>query len=263
MTSFSIIGTGNVAAHLSTALTEKGIKCSGVYGRHIHNAMQLGTQLGCMATDTLNTLPISDFLIFAVTDSAITQLADSITTDAIYIHTSGNIPLEVFRNKANHYGVIYPLQTFSKEREIDFSSVPLFIEASDPTTLYRIEQIAKKISKHVTYLDSYHRQLMHLAAVFACNFTNHCYAIAQEIMKECNLPYDWLVPLTDETAAKLHSIPAIKGQTGPAVRGDEKILKRQAQLLKSHPTWLKIYNIMSNSILTTYYSDNNNTSEDD
>ena len=167
---------------------------------------------------------------------------------AIFIHTAGSISIDIFNNKAQHYGVLYPMQTFSKSRIVDFSVIPVFLEASDSYTMTLLEGLAASVSNDVRQLDSPSRRYLHLAAVFACNFANHCYALAADMVEMSGMTFDCLLPLIDETARKVHQLPPAKAQTGPAVRFDRNVIDSQSRLLDSSPMSQQIYKLMSESI---------------
>ena len=162
-------------------------------------------------------------------------------------HTSGSVPMSVFGN-LRHHGVIYPLQTFSKERRVDFSRVPLFIEGNNYLSLHVARLTAEKVSGDVRELDSDKRQQLHLAAVFACNFANHCYELAAEVLERHDLGFDALLPLIEETAAKVQTMHPRDAQTGPAVRFDENVISRHLDMLADEPRLHDIYALMSKSI---------------
>ena len=154
--------------------------------------------------------------------------------------------MDLFKGCCTHYGVLYPMQTFSKEREVDFHQIPLFIEASDAESLQQIRVLADSVSQHVYELSTADRRYLHLAAVFACNFANHCYTLAADVLAQKGLPFDVMLPLVDETARKVHELHPVEAQTGPAVRGDQNVLAAQSALLDGRLR--TIYNIMSDSI---------------
>ena len=228
----AMIGRGRVATHMSKALLKAGNGVVSVNSR------------------TLKELPQdADVYIIAVKDSAlqdvIRQLTNLLKTknDApLIVHTAGSMPLSVFEGYAENGGVFYPMQTFSMEREVDFREIPLFIEGKDK----RIRELAESISEHVYELSSDDRKYLHLAAVFACNFTNHCYTLAAEVLEKKGLPFDVMLPLVDETARKVHELHPHEAQTGPAVRGDENVMNAQAALLDGRNK--EIYELLSKSI---------------
>ena len=161
---------------------------------------------------------------------------------------AGSIPMSMFRGMALHYGVLYPMQTFSKQREVDFLKIPCFVEANDEFALRQIGDLAHQVSQRVYQLSSEDRRYLHLSAVFACNFVNHCYAISQDILQERGIPFDVMLPLIDETAAKVHELSPMDAQTGPAVRYDTNVIRAQGALLKANPIVKDIYDRMSMSI---------------
>ncbi|SFW36735.1 Predicted oxidoreductase, contains short-chain dehydrogenase (SDR) and DUF2520 domains [Prevotellaceae bacterium HUN156] len=228
----AMIGRGRVATHMSKALLKAGNGVVSVNSR------------------TLEELPQdADVYIIAVKDSAlqdvIRQLTNLLKTknDApLIVHTAGSMPLSVFEGYAENGGVFYPMQTFSMKREVDFREIPLFIEGKDK----RIRELAESISEHVYELSSDDRKYLHLAAVFACNFTNHCYTLAAEVLEKKGLPFDVMLPLVDETARKVHELHPHDAQTGPAVRGDENVMNAQAALLDGRNK--EIYELLSKSI---------------
>jgi predicted short-subunit dehydrogenase-like oxidoreductase (DUF2520 family) len=163
----------------------------------------------------------------------------------VFMHTAGSMPMEMFKGMAHHYGVFYPMQSFSKERLVDFAEIPTFIEASDEKAMQVIRHLAESVTERVYELSSDDRQYLHLAAVFACNFVNHCYAMAAEVLEEHGMDFDVMLPLIDETARKVHQLHPLQAQTGPAVRYDENVIRHQSQLLRNHPFMKDLYERMS------------------
>lgn len=159
--------------------------------------------------------------------------------------------VDIFKGHAKHYGVLYPMQTFSKQRIVDFKVIPCFIEASDVSAKSILQQLCDSISDRVYELSSDNRKYLHLAAVFACNFVNHCYEISSGILNKNDIPFDVMLPLIDETAKKVHEMKPKDAQTGPAVRYDENVISRQMQLLNGTPLNKEIYQLMSKSIHAT------------
>ena len=163
------------------------------------------------------------------------------------IHTAGSVPMSIFQGKARHYGVLYPMQTFSKNREVDFRPIPCFIEASDAQTLDTIQQLAEGISERVVEASSERRRKLHLAAVLACNLTNHCYRLAERVLEEEQTDFQLFLPLIMETARKVTQLSPREAQTGPMVRYDTQVMERQMQLLSDERT-RQIYRLMAESI---------------
>lgn len=267
-----LIGAGNLATHLGKALHAAGHDMLQVFSRTMQSAETLASLLDAEPlTDIAQVRDDADVYIFSVKDSALVQLvaqlcrheADGLGEDGavnalrkakkgeherVFLHTAGSMPMSVFEGMAQHYGVLYPMQTFSKQREVDFSIVPCFVEANDEFAQKQIEGLAREISGRVYQLSSEDRKYLHLSAVFACNFANHCYAISQELLEEHGIPFDVMLPLINETAAKVHEMKPKDAQTGPAVRYDENVIDKQSKLLENHPHFKKVYDSMSKSI---------------
>ena len=267
-----LIGAGNLATHLGKALHAAGHDMLQVFSRTMQSAETLASLLDAEPlTDIAQVRDDADVYIFSVKDSALVQLvaqlcrheADGLGEDGavnalrkakkgeherVFLHTAGSMPMSVFKGMAQHYGVLYPMQTFSKQREVDFSIIPCFVEANDEFAQKQIEGLAREISGRVYELSSEDRKYLHLSAVFACNFANHCYAISQELLEEHGIPFDVMLPLINETAAKVHEMKPKDAQTGPAVRYDENVIGKQSKLLENHPHFKKVYDSMSKSI---------------
>ena len=246
-----LIGAGNLATHLGKALHAAGHDMVQVFSRTMQSAETLASLLDAEPlTDISQVRDDADVYIFSVKDSALEQLISQLCggEKKVFLHTAGSMPMSVFRGKALHYGVLYPMQTFSKQREVDFSIIPCFIEANDEFAQKQIEGLAVQISHRVYQLSSEDRKYLHLSAVFACNFANHCYAVSQELLQQHGIPFDVMLPLIDETAAKVHGMTPKDSQTGPAVRYDENVIGKQIQLLENQPYFQKIYDSMSKSI---------------
>ena len=246
-----LIGAGNLATHLGKALHAAGHDMVQVFSRTMQSAETLASLLDAEPlTDIAQVRDDADVYIFSVKDSALEQLISRLCGDEekVFLHTAGSMPMSVFKGMAQHYGVLYPMQTFSKQREVDFSIIPCFVEANDEFAQKQIEGLAREISGRVYQLSSEDRKYLHLSAVFACNFANHCYAISQELLEEHGIPFDVMLPLINETAAKVHEMKPKDAQTGPAVRYDENVIGKQSKLLGNHPHFKTVYDSMSKSI---------------
>lgn len=251
METISLIGSGNVATHIGHALAKAGYRINGVFSRTLAAAQALAGTLHCDATDHLEALPEADCCLFAVKDDALPSHAarwGALHPDSFCLHTAGSVPMDIFEGKVENYGVLYPMQTFSKTRQVDFHAIPCFIEANAPETLDKVTQLARSVSDRVYLLPSERRRWLHLAAVFACNFSNHCYDIAARLLEKEGIPSDSLLPLIDETAAKVHELPACKAQTGPAVRFDRNVIDRHERMLADYPELRRIYELLSQHI---------------
>lgn len=246
-----IIGSGNVATHLALALYEKEEKIVQVYSRQLANAEVLAKRVGAEATDRFSDI-VADagIYIISVKDDAIPSVADALShvdKNAIVLHTAGSVPLSVLSAKFINTAILYPMQTFSKTREIDFSLVPCFVEASNQQTLQSVTLLAKSISTRVVEADSDRRKYLHLAAVFACNMANHCYHLAECVMNEAGLDFSLLNPLISETAHKVQHMSPYDAQTGPMARNDKSVMQAQLSMLKDEDM-KAIYELMAKSI---------------
>ena len=248
----TLIGAGNLATNLGKALLNAGHEIIQVYSRTNASAEALATILHSQPIVDLSLLnPKADIYVIAVKDSALRQLLPAVCAanpKAVFAHTAGSMPMDCFEGLARHYGVFYPMQTFSKSREVDFSFIPCFLEANDEKAANVLRKMAESITREVSFLSSEQRRYVHLAAVFACNFTNHCYALAEKVLGMCDVPFKSLLPLIDETAAKVHELPPRQAQTGPAVRYDTNVIQAQADLLAADPDFKQLYEQISKSI---------------
>lgn len=242
-----LIGAGRLATQLGAALRGAGHNIMAVYSRTLAAAQTLAHVVGGSPTDQISALPLrADIFIIAVKDSALQMLIPQLVQgreDQLFVHTAGSMPMAVFEAYARRYGVLYPMQSFSKERPVDFSEIPVFIEGTDPM----IRLLAESVSRRVYECSTADRKYLHLAAVFACNFANHCYALAADVLEQHGLPFDVMLPLIDETARKVHDLHPLDAQTGPAVRYDENVIRMQAALV-SDPTVRDLYERLSQSI---------------
>lgn len=243
-----LLGAGNVATHLGVALQQKGFPIVQVYSRTRQSAQELGEKLHTDFTTDLSAInPDADIYIFSVKDAVLPELLDEMDDfSGLFVHTAGSVPLSVFEGHASRFGVLYPLQTFSKNRVLTFDHIPIFVEANFKEDENLLKEVAAQLSQRVIPLSSEKRKYLHLAAVFACNFTNHMYALSSEILEENNLDGSLLSPLIEETAAKIKELHPKEAQTGPAVRYDKGVIDRHLSMLNGDKA--AIYEIVSKSI---------------
>lgn len=230
-----IAGAGNLATCLGEALCSVGVVPQAVWSRSEASASQLAAKLGCPHTTCIQSLPDADIVITAVSDDALPMVARELAgrySDALLVHTAGSVPMKLWAEaSANRYGVFYPMQTFSKGKSVDFSRLGILLEACDERGLLQLEALARRLTTMVYRATSEQRAYLHIAAVFACNFSNAMYRMAAELLEKEGLPFEVMLPLIDETAAKLHNLSPADAQTGPAARGDKEILSRQSAML--------------------------------
>lgn len=249
-------GAGNVATWLSAAMQRAGHEVCQVYSRTEQSASRLAARLGCPCTTAWEeVVPDAELYIAALTDTALAEHVEQMTArkqgSPLFVHTAGSVPMTVWKGHAVRYGVLYPMQTFSRERETAFDHIPLFVEATFAEDTERLMELARSLSDTVTEADTEQRRCLHLAAVFTCNFTNHLYALADKLLREHGLPFGTMYPLLRETAEKvLGGMEPAKAQTGPAVRGDRQVMENHLAQLSGHPAWQTLYKALSESIQT-------------
>lgn len=254
--SFSVvmIGAGNVAWHLTKRLDETGFKIVQVYSRTEKSARELAQPLKTNWTNHIEEIDRNaDVYFIALKDDAITGfLKNAGLTGKILVHCSGSLPIGIFADYTATSGVFYPLQTFSKARNINFGEIPVFIEGSTDDSIRMLFEIGVKVAGNVQYANSHQRLILHIAAVFSCNFVNHMYAIAAGILEANQLSYEVLHPLMKETLFKAFELHPFNAQTGPAVRNDKSITERHKKELENKHELLKIYTILSEHIYTLH-----------
>lgn len=245
-----IIGAGNVATHFGMALKKARHEVIQVYSRSESSARQLSEKLRCKFTTDLSNLSSSaDLYIVSVSDHAIRGLLKSIQVkNKLIVHTSGSVPLNVFGKKYKSHGVIYPLQTFSRNRKINFKGVPLLVEGNHARSLSAITDLAGTVSPFVFQMSSSDRKTVHLAAVIANNFTNHLFVQAEKVLMKKDIPLPLLGPLMRETVIKAIQLSPRDAQTGPAKRGDVKIIEEHLAMLKHEPELQNFYRLFTKSI---------------
>jgi len=245
------VGAGNLAVHLSKTLQNTGFEVVQVYSRTEASAKELAMLLQLPYTSEIERIIVNASLyIICVKDDAIASVIENLPlTDGLVIHTSGSVPMDIFSGKFPNYGVLYPLQTFSKSRQVDFSEIPVFLEANSSDNLQILRKVAETISRKVYEASSAERLKLHLAAVFGCNFVNHLFHLSAQIAKQAGFEFGVLTPLILETANKaVVSGNPKEVQTGPAVRNDQGVMRKHIELLVSYPEWQEIYAMLSESI---------------
>lgn len=245
-----LIGSGSVATHLGLALLAKGVTISQVYSRNVTNAEILANKLNTsFISDISNIYKDADIYFYALTDNAFKSILRKIDIpDGIQVHTAGCIPMDEFEGFTSNFGVLYPLQTFSINKPVEFNQIPICIEASNLEVQKTLLEIGNLLSDKVYLINSDQRKKLHLAAVFACNFTNYMYDISSKILEDSGFLFEIIQPLIAETAEKIKTMNPYEAQTGPAVRMDEKTISKHLILLNKKPELKKIYKLLTKSI---------------
>lgn len=251
-TRVAIVGSGNVAESLAHALRRcAGVRVVQVFARNPERGRRVARMAGAEWCGNPQELAEADIYLISVSDRAVAEVAASLpfAADAIVAHTAGCVPLDAIPSKYRRRAVIYPFQTFSVGRHVNFRKVPLFLETSDAGAMADAEAFAHRLSGMVGHADSALRQKIHLAGVFVSNFVNNMYASAAGIVERAGLPFDVLVPVIEETARKaVSSGDPASIQTGPAMRGDMPTLERHLKQLEGNPLLERVYKDISENI---------------
>ena len=246
-----LVGAGNMATAIAVAMAKAGNVPVAVWSRTAESAQMLADRVGAEWCCDIDALPQADVVIISVVDSALREMTTRVVAkypDAVILHTAGSIPMNTLQQcGAKKYGVLYPMQTVNKNSVVSLDDVTVFIEACDDVIAGEVDAIARTISKKVVYASSEQRCYLHVAAVFACNFSNAVYNMAAELLEKHGLPFEAMLPLIDEAARKVHRMSPTEAQTGPARRGDENVMN--AHKLMLDPELANIYEMLSNYIM--------------
>ncbi len=243
-----IIGSGNVAYHMAKAFTLKGIPPVQIFGRNGEDLKKISEEFNIPYST--EHLADAGLYLICVSDNSVENVSRIITKkDCLVAHTSGSLPKEILAGEYRKSS-FYPLQTFSKSKELEYGKIPFFIEAENDEDKKVLFELASRISENVMESSHEKRKYIHLTAVFACNFVNHLFSRAKEISDSQEIPFGYFLPLIDETVQKIHEIEPKKAQTGPAVRNDLRVLDLHEKLLKDES--LEIYKTMNHSIQKMY-----------
>lgn len=249
----AIVGAGSVATHLGLALRHAGYIIECVLNRSSERGILLAEKLDARFVTSFKELENLDLLIVAVSDDAIPAVAIQLSGCSFpVVHTSGTVSKDVLSVVGSDYGAFYPLQTFSIDRFVDFSKVPICIDSSNLLFTKKLDTLAHSLSESVYQIADQQRKILHLAGVFACNFSNYLYTIASDILKNNNIPFELLLPLIQETALKIQTAAPLNAQTGPAKRGDISTIQQHLLMLQNEPELLKLYKLLTNNIMHTY-----------
>ncbi len=251
----TLIGAGNVGFHLGKILYEKGFQILEVYSRTKEKAVSLANQLDAKYLSDLSLASSStDLVILAVSDDAVSTVSKILSktyhsSNPLIVHTSGATSSTILAPFFHRFGVFYPLQSFSRDKEIDFSNLPICVHAIHEGDLQALKTIAQKLTSKVYSINDQQRQVLHVAAVVVNNFTNHLYHLTHQLTQAHQVPFELLLPLIRETANKLEVMAPHDAQTGPAIRGDQRTIAQHLEFLEENdPELAKIYKIFTQSI---------------
>ncbi|MEN8224719.1 MAG: Rossmann-like and DUF2520 domain-containing protein [Bacteroidota bacterium] len=246
-----IIGAGNVGTQLACAFRDAACNIRQVAGRRGAAVKSLAEMTGAEHSISFdNIIKGQDLYLMALPDDAMNEILPKLgLTDELLVHTSGSVPMDILSPYSENTGVFYPLQTFTRNRKIDLSVVPFLVEANRIDNEDQLLTLGKKLSGNVKVADSMKRELMHIAAVFASNFSNHMYDIARKLMRDNGFDFDLLIPLIRETAAKAVELGPDQSQTGPALRKDMQVIEKHLDLLRNNPAARELYERISKNII--------------
>lgn len=250
----TIIGSGNVATNLASVFKKKITDKIHIHGRTERSVKQLADKLQLSYSVDIKDIPYnSELYLISVSDDAISELSkNTILKEKIdnnlVVHTAGSIPMDILKNLSGNYGVFYPLQTISKSKLVDFKDVPVCLEASSGFNYDKLAKYAFMISENVRNINSEQRKFVHMAAVFANNFSNRMFSIAEDILKDKNIDFEILIPLLNETYNKVKKSRPSKVQTGPAVRNDLDVMQKHIELLENKSDLKDLYLLISQNI---------------
>ena len=221
-----IIGAGSVGTNLHHAMETKGIHAELVHARPL-----------TANPEAVKALPQADVYIYTVVDKVLAEVVSKVDAPkALHLHTSGSMPIEVFGADKPHAGVLYFFQSFSREVLIDdWSVIPCFIEGRNIDDIAAVYSLAQCLTSRIYEAGQHDRERLHIAGIFANNYTNLMYGIAADVLKGTQIPFEALLPLIDQTAAKVHTLSPKDAQTGPAKRGDHAVMKHHEEILKATP----------------------------
>lgn len=253
----AIIGSGRVATQLALNLAGIGKTITQVFSRKMQYAVKLADKVGAVPLDNLRKInPDADLYLIATVDDAIAEIARQLNLEnKLIAHTSGSVAMNVLSPGSSEYGVFYPLQTFAKDRKVNFKDIPVCIEGTTPTVEKELESLANEISDDVRFINSEQRLKIHIAAVFANNFTNFMFLMGEEVLKDAGVSFDILLPLIRETVNKVAGKPPHESQTGPAMRGDEKVIQKHLKVLAGDRDKQEIYRKLSGYIRNYFKSE--------
>lgn len=246
----TLIGSGNVAHNLGAALVSAGLNVVDVYSRSIKNAKYLAEKLNAKHTDDFDKInKKSDLYILATTDNSITEIGNRLKLgNKLVVHTSGSVGIDSFISTSSNFGSFYPLQTFTKNHQADFTEIPICIEANNEKSLKNLSDLAQKLTNRVIELSSEQRKKLHLSAVFVCNFANFMQVIGQDLCENQGVDFSLLQPLIKEVFEKNKTGKAIDNQTGPALRGDTFTMNNHLEILKDNKELSELYKLISKMI---------------
>ncbi|MEO6166987.1 MAG: Rossmann-like and DUF2520 domain-containing protein [Chitinophagales bacterium] len=252
MTSYKIviIGCGNVGYQMAWHLHNSGHQIIQVFSRHLPSAKWIGNLMDIPCTDSYEEISQDgDIYLVTVKDDAISEVAEQLKLNGqVIAHTSGSMPGNVMKSVTDNFGIFYPLQTLSRNVSVDFSMIPICVDASNDKTLKVLRALGATLTSKIIEVNDDQRFAIHVAAVFANNFTNHLFSISQMILEQSGLSFEIFKPLINETVRKIQNHDPLNVQTGPAIRNDDHTIARHLEFLKNDGRFLEIYKVLTEDI---------------
>lgn len=249
----TLIGAGNAGFHLAKRLKEKGFQLEQIFSRDLSKAQTLASEVGARAVDQLSAIvPHEGLYLLAVRDDAIASVAYDLSEAGVqkglFVHTSGATPASILQPYFERFGIFYPLQTFSIQRAINFSEIPICIHANEIADVNLLQNLAQQLGSQAVHIQEEQRIALHVAAVFVNNFSNYLFQAGQRILEKEQLDFKLLLPLIRETAEKVRHLSPSDAQTGPAIRGDAYTIARHLDYLENAPDDAALYALMTKLI---------------
>jgi predicted short-subunit dehydrogenase-like oxidoreductase (DUF2520 family) len=250
----SFAGAGRVAEALCKELYHAGFVIDLIVSETEASCKSLADSCKAAWSKDLRFPDSTNVIIVAVPDHRLKTVLEGLNchNDTLLVHTAGSLGLDIFPSHIQRKGIFYPLQTFSKNRKVEFEGLPFLLEASDNESVDILKNIAEAIHGKVYFVNTQQRRILHLAAVFVCNFTNHMLTTGKEVALKTGFPFEILVPLINETISKALDSGPENSQTGPAVRHDNNTIEKHLELLSFSPELKEIYKNMTQSIIEYY-----------
>jgi predicted short-subunit dehydrogenase-like oxidoreductase (DUF2520 family) len=250
----SFVGAGRVSGNFCRQIFNAGCKIQKIVSRTEKSSRTLALLYNAVWSPDPDFADTSDIIITAVPDDSLKEVLSRIrcSDDTLVAHTAGSLGLEVFTANIKHKGVFYPLQTFSNDRKIEFTGLPFLLEASDSFTSGTLKRLGELMGGKVYFVDAERRRMLHVAAVFVCNFTNYMLTAGDQVIKKAGFPFEVLYPLINETILKAIEIGPVKSQTGPALRIDKGTIEKHIDLLSFSPELQRLYKEVTKSIIRFY-----------
>lgn len=246
----AILGAGNVGYHFAWHLHNAGHRIVQIFSRHLPSAKFIGNLMDIPCTTTVSEITgEAEIYLICVNDDSIGEVSAQLQLgDKIVAHTSGAVPMKILQGVSSNYGIFYPLLTLLRNISVDFSVMPICLNGANDHTTNILTDLAGTLTKNIVVVDDEKRLAIHIAAVFANNFTNYLYSVSQIILEKAGLSFEILKPLINETVRKIQNHDPLNVQTGPAIRNDDHTIERHLEYLNQDGKFSEVYKILTANI---------------